>query len=154
MKRNPFKKQSIIDTLTNVGIGGASNVAIDYIWKEAGLDKTFRSEDTAKTEAEKDAGVANIKNLIKITGGVLVGSMVSNKYARLAADGVATVGVSNLISDMMTEKEEEEKDPSDSANTSGLPHGTIGRLRYGAPALRNRAARNGRMAGLNDFMGE
>ena len=31
MAKNPFKKSSIIDTVVNVGVGGAANVAIDYV---------------------------------------------------------------------------------------------------------------------------
>ena len=48
--------------------------------------------------------------------------MVSNKMLRAAADGVATVGVSNLIAGLMSE--------SDAQPASGLPYGTVG-LPYG-----------------------
>lgn len=114
--KNPFKKSALIDTLTNVGIGGAANVAIDYGWDAAGLDATI-----ASMIPSVEAGT--IKNAIKILGGALVGGMVKNKYARAAADGVAVVGASNLISGLITGSEDADK------GASGLPEGTIGRIR-------------------------
>lgn len=107
MAKNPFKKSSIIDTVVNVGIGGAANVAIDYV--------------VSQVDAIQSLGDTTI-NAGKIALGALVGSMVSNKMLRAAADGVATVGVSNLIAGLMNE--------SDSKPASGLPYGTVG-LPYG-----------------------
>lgn len=107
MAKNPFKKSSIIDTVVNVGIGGAANVAIDYV--------------VSQVDAIQSLGDATI-NAGKIALGALVGSMVSNKMLRAAADGVATVGVSNLIAGLMNE--------SDPQPASGLAYGTIG-LPYG-----------------------
>lgn len=101
MAKNPFKKQSIIDTVVNVGIGGASNVAIDYL--------------VSQVEAIQSLGETTI-NAGKIALGAVVGSMVSNKMLRAAADGIATVGVSNLVSSLL----------ADSTPTSGLPYGTVG----------------------------
>mgnify|MGYP007069915708 CR=1 FL=1 len=139
MAKNPFKKKSLMDTLTNVGIGGAANVAIDYIWDVAGLDATLTFESISAD---------TLKNGIKILGGALAGGMISNKYGRAAADGVATVGVSNLIASLIDTTTSTSTSTSTSADGSaGLPHGTIGRVpRYG-----RRAAR-ARVAGLNDFM--
>ena len=113
MAKNPFKKQSIIDTVVNVGIGGAANVAIDYV--------------VDQVDAIKSLGDTTV-NIMKIAAGAVVGSMVSDKFARAAADGVATVGVSNLIAGLM-------KDESTEV-TSGLPYGTIGRVRPGNRAYR------------------
>lgn len=146
MKKNPFKKKSLTDTLVNVGIGGAANVAIDYVWNAAGLDNTLSFEGVSSS---------TIKNGIKILGGAVVGGMVSNQYARAAADGVATVGVSNLLSGFINSSESE----SDSGdNISGLPQGTIGRARRfaGSPryAQKVRNARGGKVNGLDDFMGD
>lgn len=107
MAKNPFKKSSIIDTVVNVGIGGAANVAIDYV--------------VSQVEAIQSLGDTTI-NAGKIALGALVGSMVSNKMLRAAADGVATVGVSNLIAGLMSEPETKPQ--------SGLPYGTVG-LPYG-----------------------
>lgn len=107
MAKNPFKKSSIIDTVVNVGIGGVANVAIDYV--------------VSQVDAIQSLGDTTI-NAGKIALGALVGSMVSNKMLRAAADGVATVGVSNLIAGLMSE--------SEAQPASGLPYGTVG-LPYG-----------------------
>lgn len=80
--KTPFKKSSITDTLVNVGAGGAANVAFDYLYNLAGLSLG----DTTK-------------NIVKVAIGAFGGSMVSNKIARAAVDGIAVVGVSTLISD-------------------------------------------------------
>ena len=115
MAKNPFKKSSIIDTVVNVGIGGASNVAIDYVVNQV--------------EAIQSLGDTTI-NALKIAAGAIVGSMVTDKFARAAADGVATVGVSNLIAGLMSEDETP-------APANGLPYGTIsGRVIPGNRAYR------------------
>lgn len=114
MAKNPFKKQSIIDTVVNVGIGGAANVAIDYV--------------VGQVDALQSLGDTTI-NALKIAAGAVVGSMVSDKFARAAADGVATVGVSNLIAGLMND--------TTPAPASGLPYGTIsGRVIPGNRAYR------------------
>lgn len=105
--KNPFKKSSIIDTAINVGVGGAANVAMDYVFSR--VDALASLEPTTK-------------NIVKIVAGAVGGSMVSNKYVRAAADGVATVGVSNLIASYIGEEE-----TPTTAVTSGLAKGTIGR---------------------------
>lgn len=111
MAKNPFKKQSIVDTVVNVGVGGAANVAIDYAVNQV--------------DAIKGLGDTVI-NAGKIVLGAVIGSMVSNKYLRAACDGVATVGVSNLVSGMMEE----------TTAPGGLPYGTIGRVRPGNRAYK------------------
>lgn len=125
MAKNPFKKSSIVDTVVNVGIGGAANVAIDYVVNQV--------------EAIQSLGDTTI-NAMKIVAGAVVGSMVSDKFARAAADGVAIVGVSNLISGLMDDSSETP------APSSGLPFGTIGKVRPG-----NRAYRRARkvISGVN-----
>lgn len=128
MAKNPFKKQSIIDTVVNVGIGGAANVAIDYV--------------VSQVEAIQSLGETTI-NAGKIALGAVVGSMVSNKMLRAAADGVATVGVSNLISGLMAG----EATSGLPYGTVGLPHGTIGRRMVpGNSAYR----RKGRVGGIGE----
>ncbi len=107
-KRNPFKKKSLTDTLVNVAIGGAANVAIDYIEKEFNVP-----QEEGKEKPLSDTVV----NVIKIGLGAVVGGMVENQMARAAADGVAVVGVSNLISGLMDDSAE---------GASGIPYGTIG----------------------------
>lgn len=90
-----------MDTVVNVGIGGAANVAIDYV--------------VSQVDAVKSLGDTTI-NAAKVALGAVVGSMVSNKMLRAACDGVATVGVSNLVSGLL----------ADATPASGMPYGTIG----------------------------
>lgn len=136
--KNPFKKSSAIDTLTNVGIGGAANVAIDCAVSQVDVLATA------------DPMYVNIG---KIAVGALGGSMVKNKYARAAMDGVAVVGVSNLIASLLSDT------TAGGDSTNGLAKGTIsqrmipGNRRY----IRNRAAVKG-MSGIgaaaNAFVGK
>lgn len=132
--KNPFNKKSLTTTLMNVGVGGAANVAIDYAWEQIDALQAYDE----------------YKHIIKIVGGALVGGMVSAPWARAAADGVATVGVSNLIAGYL------DKAPATTQEgTKGLPGGTIGALRgyrYGNKKFGKRAS--GRMAGLDDFQTE
>lgn len=114
MAKNPFKKQSIIDTVVNVGIGGAANVAIDYV--------------VSQVDAIQSLGDTTI-NAAKVALGAVAGSMVSNKMLRAACDGIATVGVSNLVKGLMD-------GTSATETTSGLPYGTIGRVIPGNRAYR------------------
>lgn len=123
MAKNPFKKQSIIDTVINVGIGGAANVAIDYV--------------VNSVDAIKSLGDTTV-NAAKIAIGAVAGSMVSNKMLRAACDGIATVGVSNLVAGLMGDQ---------AAPASGLPYGTIGRVRPGNVAYRR--ARTRKVSGVN-----
>lgn len=112
--KNPFSKSGVFSTALNVSVGGAANVAIDYAFSR--IDALASLEPMTK-------------NIIKIGAGVLGGVMVSDKTnniwlkcARAAADGVATVGVSNLIASYIGEEE-----TPTTAVTSGLAKGTIGR---------------------------
>lgn len=107
--KNPFKKQSIVDTLINVGVGGAANVAMDYAFAQ--VDALASLGDTTK-------------NAIKIGAGILGGTMVKNKYLRAATDGIATVGVSNLIDSYINGS-------AASTETATAPSGApfIGRIR-------------------------
>jgi hypothetical protein len=102
--KNPFKKQSIVDTIINVGIGGAANVAMDYVFTMLPADTVGTLEDSTK-------------NIIKIAAGALAGSMISGKYARAAADGIATVGAANLIAGLITD----DKKDTDPKTTQGVP---------------------------------
>lgn len=137
MAKNPFKKQSIMDTMINVGIGGAANVAIDYV--------------VDQVEAIKALGDTTI-NAAKIVLGSVAGSMVSNKILRAATDGIATVGVSNLVKGLIT------GDSSADAGavvetTSGLPYGTIaGNVRPGNRAYRRAHKVSG--VGASSVMGK
>ena len=110
MAKNPFKKGNVVDTLINVGVGGAGNVAADYII------------DSIQKDAKEPWSPDTI-NLGKFIIGSVGSAMVSNKYAKALMDGFAVVGASNYISSLMAERQ----------TTSGVPAGTIGRARYIAP---------------------
>lgn len=111
-KKNPFKKENVMDTVVSVGLGGAANVAID-----------------AAVGAYNDSATTPIDEMYVHIGKFIVGalgsSMFSNRYAKAALDGVGVVGASNLIDYLMngTGKEEKKEEP-----TAGIPNGTIGRI--------------------------
>ena len=107
-----------MDTVVNVGIGGAANVAIDYV--------------VSQVDAVKSLGDTTI-NAAKIALGAVIGSMVSNKMLRAACDGVATVGVSNLVSGLLADGTPASGMPYD---TIGLPNDTVGRIIPGNRAYR------------------
>lgn len=103
-----FKKQGILTTVTNTVIGGAANVATDYVI----------------SQVEALAGVSSMYiNGGKILAGALIGSMSKNKYVHAAADGMAVVGASELINELIN--------TTDTDGASGLPKGTIGRATAG-----------------------
>lgn len=128
MKKNPFKKQGIIDTAINVAVGGAANVAMDYA---VGAIDALRSLS------------ATTINAIKIGVGVLGGTLTTNKMIHAATDGIAVVGVSNLVKGLMDSTE-----AAPATATSGLPRGTVGR-----PSLGNRSYRR-HVSGVPGFMGK
>lgn len=139
MKKNPFKKKGITDTLTNVGIGGAANVAIDYA--------------VSKVEALSSLDATTL-NAIKIGVGVLGGTMTTNKFIQAAVHGVATVGVSNLVQGLLDDTVSSTSTTT-TTTTSGLAKGTIGVIRPGNPYYR-RPIRKRSVAGVgsNGFMGK
>lgn len=125
--KNPFKKSSIVDTIVNVGIGGAANVAMDYVFNMLPAETVSTLDDTTK-------------NVIKIAVGAFGGSMVSGKYIRPALDGIATVGASNLIAGLMGSTDGKGGDTTTDAGTGRVPfigyHGR--RVRMGQPGFKNR----------------
>ena len=124
MAKNPFKKKSLMDTLVNVGIGGAANVVYDQVLGSVLEDSLSSMENP---------GLVN--NIIKIVGGAVVGGMISNQYARAAADGIAVVGVSNLVNDLMSSDSSSSTTTTTTTTTTdgatGLPSGTVGRIVLG-----------------------
>ncbi len=116
--KNPFKKQGIVDSLVNVGVGGAANVAMDY---------AFGQIDALSALS------ATTKNAIKIGVGVIGGSLTTNKYLRAAVDGIATVGVSQIVAGYVNGTSTEAP--------AGLQH-TIGAMRRaGNPYYKRSAVR-------------
>ena len=132
--KNPFKKQSIVDTLVNVGVGGAANVLIDY-----GI--TLLPADMQ----EKVSGTT--KHIAKIAIGAIGGSMAKNKYLRAATDGIAVVGVSDWVNELMTGEEKTTNNGGE--NTSGAPFIGTGRIRTGQRGFRRGVRGTGAVA----FMG-
>ena len=118
--KNPFKKSNVVDTIINVGIGGAGNVLADKVIEMAGwqIDEDY-------------------KNLGKAIIGAVGSAMVSNRYAKAVMDGFATVGASNYISSLMAEQ-----------TTSGVPAGTVGRVRYIAPRAARAKAFSKKLSGV------
>lgn len=101
-----MKKQNVVDTAVNLALGGGANVAIDYAVQS--ID-ALASIDTKYINAGK------------LVIGAVASSMVSNKMAKSAFDGIAVVGASNLIKELMGGGESAE-------TTTGVPAGTVGRL--------------------------
>lgn len=139
MAKNPFKKKSLMDTLVNVGIGGAANVLYDQVLGSSIESSLKKSNENSTNEEESSTNPATVNNIIKIVGGAVIGGMISNRYGRAAADGIATVGVSNLISGLMGSSTETGGDNSGETTTTtttatkteGLPGGTVGRILLG-----------------------
>ena len=131
--KNPFKKSSIIDTVTNVAIGGAANVAMDYALNSIGDVAGFNLTS------------GTTKHAVKIAVGALAGSMVKSKYAHAAFDGIATVGAANLIDGLVNgDNTNGGGDNSGSENgAGGLPYGMIGsrgKIRMGQRGFRRSVA--------------
>ena len=142
MAKNPFKKKALTDTLINVGIGGGANVVFDAIWDAIGVEGMLPASVSEHSSL--------IKNSIKIFGGAVAGGMITGRW-RAAADGIATVGVSNLIDYYWNPGKSESGASESAAAATGLPGGTIGALRgyrYGSKSF---GKGKGRMAGLEDF---
>lgn len=135
MAKNPFKKQSIADTLVNVGIGGAANVAADYILS------AINTEDSKGQPMLSDTMV----NVIKIGVGAVGGSMVNDRYLRAAMDGIAVVGVSNLVSGLMVD--DTTLPPTGDQGTSGLKRDMMGAIAPGHTRYKKRVQKSNKAAG-------
>lgn len=141
--KNPFKKQNVMATLVNVGIGGAGNVAIDYAVAKYNESATTKLED-------------NTVNLIKFVGGALGSAMVGNKYVKAALDGVGVVGASNYLSSLINDDTDTSAAAAEkTTTTSGVPASTIGRLRRIGRIRTGNAgyARRVKMSGTSDMVG-
>ena len=134
--KNPFKKQSIVDTLVNVGVGGAANVLIDY-----GI--TLLPADM------QESIKGTTKHIAKIAIGAIGGSMAKNKYLRAATDGIAVVGVSDWVNELMTPAEDKTANNGGENGPSGAPFIGTGRIRTGQRGFRRGVRGTGAVA----FMG-
>lgn len=133
MVKNPFKKDSIIDTAINVGTGGAANALVDVA-----VNSVLPNTDPMYV------------NIGKFVGGVVLGSMApKNQMLRAAADGIATVGVANLVSDLVANGF-----GSSDETTSGFKRDVLGRVRAGHSKFARRIKRRGVSGtGANPIMG-
>ena len=121
--KNPFKLNNVLSSAAALAIGGGANVLADYAIAQVGL-----SEENKK-----------YVNAGKIVVGAVAGSMVNGKkygWLKSAMDGIAIVGASNLINELVNGE----------SGTSGLPEGTIGRIRLGQRGFRPAGRR---VAGLS-----
>lgn len=135
-KKNPFKKENVMDTVVSVGLGGAANVAID-----------------AAVGAYNDSATTPIDEMYVHIGKFIVGalgsSMLSNRYAKAALDGVGVVGASNLIDYLMNNntKDDKKEEP-----TAGIPTGTIGRIVTPNGAYVRKLKRKSRVSGVANMV--
>lgn len=121
-----------MQTLVNVGVGGAANVAFDYAW--SALGSTVSSID-------------EYKNIIKVAGGAILGTMTKNNYLHAATDGIAVVGASNLIAGLIDGS-------ASNSGAAGVPYGTIGAVRQGSPYFAGKKKNDGfSIAGAFDSIG-
>lgn len=132
MAKKLFDTKNIIDTAVNVGIGGAANVAIDYA--------------VQNVEALSDMDQSTI-NLGKFALGVIGSAMVSDKMVKAAFDGVATVGISNFVANILNSDNQ-------ATTTAGVPDGTIGARKYvpSRRALANRLRKQQVSGAPNDMV--
>ena len=135
MAKNPFKKDSIIDTAINVGTGGAANALVDMA-----VNSVFPNADPMYI------------NIGKFAGGVILGSMAGkNQMLRAAVDGVATVGVSNLVSSLVADGFSSGSGSGEGA--AGFKNTAMGRVRSGHSKLARRIKMRGVSNGANPIMG-
>lgn len=128
--KNPFKKKGLVQTMVNTLIGGAGNVAADYV--------------IANVEALSTVEPMYV-NGGKVVAGALIGAMSNNKYVHALADGMAVVGASALVSSLLDGTTE---------TASGLPHGTIGRTRAGDPYFKSQMKRGNGFSVSSAFVGK
>ena len=126
-----FNAKSTIATATSMVVAGAGSAVVD--WALAKYDVLPASWGDTAVQAGK------------IVVGAIGGSMIKNQIAKSVFDGIATVASAKLVAGMLPEGEN-----GGTLQTTGLPEGTIGRIRLG-----QRGFRRGRVAGMAgaDFMG-
>lgn len=128
-----FNTKSAIATATSMAVAGAGSAVVD--WALAKYDVLPASWGDTAVQAGK------------IVVGAIGGSMIKNQIAKSVFDGIATVAAAKLVAGMLPE---DDADKGGSTQMTGLPDGTIGRIRLG-----QRGFRRGRVAGMGgaDFMG-
>lgn len=137
--KNVFKKNNVVDTAINVGIGAVANIAVDYV---------ISAIDTG------NAWESMYVNGGKFLVGVVGSTMIGEKMVKAALDGVAVVGLSNLVNDLMNSDSTSNGTSSGTEATAGVPRGTIGRVRRYVPGHRNlaRSMRQQKTSGTGYFV--
>lgn len=127
-----FNAKSAITTATTMAVAGAGSAVADWL---------FAKYDVLPASWGDTAVQAG-----KIVVGAIGGSMIKNQIAKSVFDGIATVAAAKLVAGMLPEGD---ADKGGSTQMTGLPEGTIGRIRLG-----QRGFRRGRVAGMGgaDFM--
>lgn len=132
MKRKFVKKENVVDTALALALGGGANVAMDYVRS---------SVDALATLDDK------IYNAGKLVVGAVASSMIGNKMAKDAFNGIAVVGASNLIAGLMddTKTEDQGNGNGSDGGSQGVPNGTVAQLLHAASPRRSYASkiRNG-----------
>lgn len=128
-----FNTKSAIATATSMAVAGAGSAVVDWLLKKY---------DVLPAEWGDQA-----VQIGKLAVGAIGGSMVKNQIAKSVMDGIATVAAAKLTEGLLPEAGE---DGGTALQTTGLPQGTIGRIRMG-----QRGFRRARIAGIQgaDFMG-
>lgn len=103
-----FFKKGLASTMVASVVAGAGSVAADYV---IGQIDALSSVNT------------DYINGGKIVAGAVLGSMTRNQYLKSMADGIAAVGAAALVQSLV--------DGTMGGSTSGLPHGTVGRIHAG-----------------------
>ena len=111
-----FNTKSVIATGTAVLAAGAGSALADWL---------LAKYDVIPAE------YAEYTNVGKVLLGAVAGSMMTNQIAKSAFDGIATVGAANLVAGWLPTDTKEDPKPA-----TGLPEGTIGRLRMGQRGFR------------------
>ena len=133
-----FNAKSAIATATSMAVAGAGSAVVDW---------ALAKYDVLPAEWGDTAVQAG-----KIVVGAIGGSMIKNQIAKSVFDGIATVAAAKLVEGMLQENDADKSGDADkggSTQMTGLPDGTIGRIRLG-----QRGFRRGRLAGMAgaDFM--
>ena len=132
-----FNAKSAIATATSMAVAGAGSAVVDW---------ALAKYDVLPAEGGDTAVQAG-----KIVVGAIGGSMIKNQIAKSVFDGIATVAAAKLVAGMLPDGDADkgDADKGGALQTTGLPDGTIGRIRLG-----QRGFRRGRVAGMAgaDFM--
>lgn len=134
-----FKKDNVVDTAIRVGVGSVANIAVDYAVSAIDTDNAW-----------DPMYVNGGKFLVGVVGSTMVGE----KMVKAAMDGIAVVGLSNLVNSLITGDSTTTTPTTPTESTSGVPRGTIGRVRRYVPGHRNlaRSMRTQKTSGTANYI--